>query len=420
MPPRESWTSLPKDNLRSVLSFLGTCRDLETCARVCRIWNQVATEPPLWHEVAVRKYGKLVAQETGALYSKDWKVLVGHDNRLGALPTIHVNKPSYYLHNEAAQAFYCCLVTQIKWDRVAESVLVYLEARAERGLQFSEPLVAQIRWQHGQNVSITTGFWEGEESNTGHLKGCVKFHDTVLSNLPAGQGRITFCLNKNFQSIDLPSWAELSNSTTYTTHASPFENDSQQLEKERWQDFAPEEILYGDINTSSLLKKRRAYREQRRPTLSQLVMERIEQLRQVEMRREQMRRDREGPVLPSPAERERMRQDREKWKMLLTPRITAWSTDNGQKNDLPTMLGTLSSLLWHEANWKPVKVKELKDSDLMTKKAFHKASRIVHPDKAFKLNIRNRVLAGLIFDELCAAKRKFDESRKELLLGQGL
>ena len=132
MLPSESWTSLPKDNIRSVLSFLGTCRDLETCARVCQIWNKVASEPPLWHEMAVRKYGKLVAQETGSLYNKDWKALVRDDNRLGALPTIHINKPSYYLHNEAEQTFYCCLVTQIKWDRVAESVLVYLEARAER------------------------------------------------------------------------------------------------------------------------------------------------------------------------------------------------------------------------------------------------------------------------------------------------
>jgi hypothetical protein len=92
----------------------------------------------------------------------------------------------------------------------------------------------------------------------------------------------------------------------------------------------------------------------------------------------------------------------------MEPKIKAWSEEHGQKKQLRALLGTLHLILWPGAVWKPVGLGDLLD-DGKCKKIYHKATRVVHPDKTISLDPENRFLAKRIFDALSQAKTKFDE-----------
>ena len=95
----------------------------------------------------------------------------------------------------------------------------------------------------------------------------------------------------------------------------------------------------------------------------------------------------------------------------LEPRIKSWSEEHGKKKQLRALLATLHTILWPEATWKQVTIGDLLD-DKKVKLAFHKASRVVHPDKAHHLDAEKRFLAKRIFDALSQAKTEFDEGTK--------
>ena len=50
--------------------------------------------------------------------------------------------------------------------------------------------------------------------------------------------------------------------------------------------------------------------------------------------------------------------------------------------------------------------------DRKVTKAFHKASRVVHPDKTHHLDAEKRFLAKRIFDALTQAKMDFDNGAR--------
>lgn len=95
----------------------------------------------------------------------------------------------------------------------------------------------------------------------------------------------------------------------------------------------------------------------------------------------------------------------------LEPRIKQWSEEHGKKKQLRALLGTMHTILWEGANWKPIGLGDLLD-DSKCKRAFHKASRVVHPDKTHHLDAEKRFLAKRIFDALSQAKTQFDEGAK--------
>jgi len=95
----------------------------------------------------------------------------------------------------------------------------------------------------------------------------------------------------------------------------------------------------------------------------------------------------------------------------LEPKIKAWSEEHGKKKQLRALLGTLHTILWPGANWKPVSIGDMLD-DSKVKKFYHKASRVVHPDKTHSLNSEQRFLAKRIFDALTQAKVDFDSGKQ--------
>lgn len=91
----------------------------------------------------------------------------------------------------------------------------------------------------------------------------------------------------------------------------------------------------------------------------------------------------------------------------LEPKIKAWSEEHGKKKQLRALIGTLQTILWPGANWKTIGLGDLLD-DSKVKRAFFKASRVVHPDKTIDLDAEKRFLAKRIFDALSQAKTEFD------------
>merc|ERR1711937_978779 len=76
----------------------------------------------------------------------------------------------------------------------------------------------------------------------------------------------------------------------------------------------------------------------------------------------------------------------------LEPKIKAWSEEHGKKKQLRALLGSLHTILWPEAKWKPVSLGDILH-DNKCKRCFHKASRVVHPDKTGDLDPEKRFLA---------------------------
>lgn len=114
-------------------------------------------------------------------------------------------------------------------------------------------------------------------------------------------------------------------------------------------------------------------------------------------------RDREAEKVKGEEEEDEVRQR-------LEPKIKAWSEEHGKKKQLRALIATMDKVLWPGAKWKPVNLGDLLD-DKKVKLNFHKASRVVHPDKTMSLGPEERFIAKRIFDALSQAKTDFDNSQ---------
>jgi len=95
--------------------------------------------------------------------------------------------------------------------------------------------------------------------------------------------------------------------------------------------------------------------------------------------------------------------EEDQFRQKLDPMIKAWSEDFGKKKQLSALLASLHTVLWPGAEWTPVNLGDLFDKKKCTR-AFHKATRLVHPDKTTNLDAEKRFLAKRIFDALKQAK----------------
>jgi len=114
-------------------------------------------------------------------------------------------------------------------------------------------------------------------------------------------------------------------------------------------------------------------------------------------------RDREAAKVKGEAEEDLVRQK-------LEPKIKAWSEEHGTKKQLRALLANLDKVLWPGSKWKPVGLGDLLE-DKKVKLAYHKASRVVHPDKTMSLGAEERFIAKRIFDSLAQAKTIWDNSK---------
>ena len=95
----------------------------------------------------------------------------------------------------------------------------------------------------------------------------------------------------------------------------------------------------------------------------------------------------------------------------LDPKLKAWSEEHGKKKQLRALLANLHTILWEGSGWKPISLADVLD-DSKVKRVYHKASRVVHPDKTGHLDAEKRFIAKRVFDSLTQAKTDFDEGAK--------
>ena len=133
------------------------------------------------------------------------------------------------------------------------------------------------------------------------------------------------------------------------------------------------------------------------------VNTRVNEMRTSQAKALQEVRDREDRKKKEEAEEDEVRRR-------LEPVIKQWSEEHGKKKQLRALLASLHTILWPGAQWKQVGIGDLLD-DKKVKLAFHKASRVVHPDKTHHLEAEQRFLAKRIFDALSQAKNEFDGAK---------
>ena len=138
-------------------------------------------------------------------------------------------------------------------------------------------------------------------------------------------------------------------------------------------------------------------------TVQAAVNSRVNEMRESQAKALQEVRDREERKKKEEADEDEVRRR-------LEPVIKQWSEEHGKKKQLRALLASLHTILWPGAQWKQVGIGDLLD-DKKVKLAFHKASRVVHPDKTHHLEAEQRFLAKRIFDALSQAKNEFDGSK---------
>lgn len=95
----------------------------------------------------------------------------------------------------------------------------------------------------------------------------------------------------------------------------------------------------------------------------------------------------------------------------LEPKLKAWSEEHGQKKQLRALLANLHTILWEGSGWKQVSLADVLE-DNKVKRVYHKASRVVHPDKTMGLDVEKKFVAKRVFDALTQAKVAFDEGKR--------
>jgi hypothetical protein len=134
------------------------------------------------------------------------------------------------------------------------------------------------------------------------------------------------------------------------------------------------------------------------------VQARVSEMKQSQAKAVNEVREREAQKKAEEAEEDLVRKK-------LEPKLKAWSEEHGKKKQLRALLATLHTILWPGADWKPVGIGDLLE-DGKVKRCFHKASRVVHPDKTHHLGPEERFMAKRIFDALSQAKNDFDSGAK--------
>ena len=89
-------------------------------------------------------------------------------------------------------------------------------------------------------------------------------------------------------------------------------------------------------------------------------------------------------------------------------RIKYWK-GNPNPNSIKTLLCTLHTILWKEANWKSVGMHELFDANAV-KKLYRKAIIITHPDKFQKETADHKFLANRVFAALNEAWKTYEQT----------
>jgi hypothetical protein len=92
----------------------------------------------------------------------------------------------------------------------------------------------------------------------------------------------------------------------------------------------------------------------------------------------------------------------------LEDRLNQWSTKDGQRKHIRTLLSSLHTILWPNSGWKTVSVADLLDASAI-KKSHRRAILVLHPDKLQNATSEQKVIAEHAFDALNQAMERYQE-----------
>ena len=245
---------LPNDLLVKVLLYAGTLQDLYEASQVSKQFLEATKSGVIWREMAENRFTKRIVDATLGLYHGDHLSMLRDDNERGALPTLNGLWKSIFKHNRS-NYFYCCLVTQIQWDRRNRLILLHIDARGEPSLR--RPQTSGFFWREDRrdylrNIDSTVSFHNKKMpgSPAGQFKGFVSVSDEGFHH----NGEYNFCY-----ACKVPTWTDYQRTTlfiiapgeslrdAFDSYAlkgeSPFDNDTFETELERWRPHVPNDVL---------------------------------------------------------------------------------------------------------------------------------------------------------------------------------
>lgn len=249
---------LPSELLVNIMSHVGIESSQTSCMYVSQYFKDVASEPGLWKEACIQKYGTTLADSTIHLYDGCWKDMLLDDNRRGSVPARLLTVPCQWKNNQNEKvqrnmlrdrgnpSFYCCIVTAIQWDRTNRQVRLYMDIRGE--IDLPHPLTSTIKVvaKGSPLVTVSPVHWRGMQS-PGHYKGYLTFEDGQFQSDgiyythfryaaqagPLHKYETAPLLSANLQSTTFNHYTALNESRL-------FENESREDEKDRWRCILPE------------------------------------------------------------------------------------------------------------------------------------------------------------------------------------
>jgi hypothetical protein len=202
----------PKEVLETIAVMLGqSIDDLFRFGSTCRSFYATVThDSVIWQDLAVIKFGSAIARRSAATFyghKQQWKILMMDDNKRGALPTLIFSQPLQqqvcnYIYNRPTYHF-CCLVSWVRWDRMANEIQVYIDVRGESDLR--HPLtssLAQRQGRHGSktihcNIPPLRFVAHQSISSPKHHKGYLVF--PAPNSVGNSVGEYTFCYGNRVQ-----------------------------------------------------------------------------------------------------------------------------------------------------------------------------------------------------------------------------
>jgi hypothetical protein len=171
---------LPPEVLVRVFSILGNVQDLGRVQLVCRSFHTAAGNETIWCEIAIRKYGAYIHDQTVHLYDGSSYEMLKDDNRLGACPIIY-NPDSLCLYKYNRDDYWFgCLIRWVRWHRQSRTVQIYVDARGERDLR--HPSTSGV-WRSGiVAVDVDEMDHNGAEGSSEHLPSRPHAFDNLLAD----------------------------------------------------------------------------------------------------------------------------------------------------------------------------------------------------------------------------------------------
>jgi F-box-like len=245
-------TSLPQEILVRAFCFLGNVQDIASVKLVCTTFRRLADEESIWHDIAIRKFGPSIYEQTLHLYGNSSYEMVKDDNQLGACPILYNPGICFLDNNDPSYWYYACLVRWVRWHRPSRTVQVFVDARGEDDLwpPIWSGLLREVNGERNYGEPDRAREFAPMVEQDGHYKGLLIYPEDMF--MPAGE--YFFCYansgigNHHEQGYDeivlLTFQRGLKDAfPEYSLETLTDNDDTDELDRELWRAHVPAQVM---------------------------------------------------------------------------------------------------------------------------------------------------------------------------------